>query len=87
MILLPRDRDVPLRDQNNGPANPQGGGMFADLGAVPPLPVVPPVSVHYREEQDFEWAPGRDRRLPTGGPGGQNVLLFPLINKVSTLWY
>jgi hypothetical protein len=85
--ILPEQLEAALPFvQGNLPANGLGApnaaeGMVADLGVVPPLPNVPPVSVHYREEQDFEWGPGRDRILQTGGPGGQNHLLTPLLNK------
>ena len=74
----------PLQPRQHAVANPRdqpAGGMVADLGVVPPPPHVPPVSIHYREAQEFEWAPGVDRTLQTGGPGGQNSLLLPLLYK------
>ncbi len=81
--IIPADivqDDVPAGDL---PVLQDAGGIVANLGVLPPLPNVPPVSVYYRGEEEFEWGPGRDRILRTGGPGGQNRLLTPLINKVS----
>jgi hypothetical protein len=93
MVLLPPDApaagpgalNVPLMEPvvplQLGIAGPPGIGVAADLGDLPPIPDVPAVSVHYRETQDFVWGPGRDVHLITGGPGGRNHLLIPLINK------
>jgi hypothetical protein len=82
-ILQPHADDVLGNPHQIGHNQPNiAGGVVADLGELPPLPDVPPVSVHYREEQDFEWGPGRDGTLQTGGPGGRNCLLTPLLNKV-----
>ena len=33
------------------------------------------------KEEEFEWTPGQDNSLRTGGPGGPNSLLYPLLNK------
>ena len=79
MVLLPQAA-VNRRQDQDGPV-PLAIGMLGDLGDLPPVPNVPLVSVHYREEQDFQWGPGSAPNLHTGGPGGQNHLLVPLINK------